>query len=344
MRTYIIRRILLMIPTWIGITFFVFSITRMAPGGPVERQIMAVYAMQAEGGPGAGGFRADNANAQPLSSDQIQYLNELYGFDKPIPEAYVAWLGKVLQGDLGDSTRYWDPVWDMIVSRMPISLYFGSLTTFFVYIVCIPLGLYKAIWHRSTFDSTTSIIVFVGFAVPSYVVGIFLLYLLGYQFEVFPLGDFVSDNFEDLEIWSKVKDLVWHTTLPLVSMLVASFAGLTILMKNTVMDNLSSDYVRTAMAKGVTFSRAVFGHALRNSLAPMASSFAGIIAIILTGNFLIEIIFNIDGMGLLVFQSITERDFPVYLGFLVISATIMLVSNLLGDIILAFIDPRVRFK
>lgn len=346
MRTYIIRRILLMIPTWIGITLFVFTITRLAPGGPVERQMMNATMMAAEGKGGgmAGSMGHNEANAQPLDEGQLQYLKELYGFDKPILQAYGIWVSKVLHGDLGDSTRYWDPVWDMIVERMPISIYFGSIVTLLTYLVCIPLGLFKAIFHKSSFDTSTSVLVFVGYAIPAYVIALVLLYFLGFKLEWFPLGDFTSEGFEEFTFFEKAKDLLWHTALPLISMLITGFAGLTVLMKNTVMDNLSSDYVRTAMAKGVTFKRAVFGHALRNSLAPMASSFAGLIGIVLTGNFLIEIIFNIDGMGLLTYQAVTERDYPVYLGFLVISAMIMLVSNLLGDLILAVIDPRVRFK
>jgi microcin C transport system permease protein len=258
--------------------------------------------------------------------------------------SYVLWLGKVLRGDLGISTRYYDPVWQMIRERIPISLYFGFLTLIATYGICIPLGVAKAIRHKSGFDNVSSIIVFIGYAIPGWVAGILAIILFASYWEFFPLGELVSENFEQLSLLQKAADLAWHTVLPLFAYLLGAFTFMTFLMKNTLMDNLAADYVRTAMAKGLTFRRAVFGHALRNSLIPIATSFGNNITIILSGSFLVEKVFNIDGIGLLGYESVVERDYPVVLGILVISSLLFLIGNILSDMCVAFVDPRVKFE
>jgi len=342
MTQYFIRRLLLVLPTFLGITLMVFAITRIVPGGPIERIVVEAQQKRLEGG-GRAGLPSKEQN-QPLSKEQLEMLKKYYGFDKPILISYFIWLGKVLKGDLGVSTRYYDPVWDMIKERIPISLYFGILTMLLTYGICIPLGIVKAIKHKTSFDNVSSIIIFTGYAIPGWVAGILLLVLFASHWGIFPLGGLISENFEELTLFGKLYDIVWHTVLPLISYVAGSFAIMTFLMKNTLMDNLASDYIRTAIAKGLSFKKAVFHHAVRNSLIPMATSFGNNISIILTGSFLIEKVFNINGMGLLGYESVVERDYPVVLGILVISSLLLLIGNILSDICVAIVDPRVRFE
>ncbi len=339
MTAYFIRRFLLIIPTFFGVTIMVFTITRFVPGGPIERIIVQAQQMQSQG------MRSSpDGQNQPLSGEQIQELKKYYGFDKPVLVSYFLWLGKVLTGDLGTSTRYYDPVWDMIRERIPISLYFGLISMILVYGVCIPLGIAKAIRHKSVFDNISSVIVFIGYAIPGWVVGVLLLVLLASHWEVFPLGGLMDEDFEDFTLLQKLLDIIWHTILPLTAYVIGSFTVMTFLMKNTLMDNLSSDYVRTAIAKGLPFKKAVFRHALRNSLIPIATHFGNNISVILMGSFLIEKVFNINGMGLLGYESVIERDYPVVLGILVISSLLLMIGNILSDICVAIVDPRVQFK
>lgn len=341
MTAYFIRRFLLIIPTFLGITVMVFVITRFVPGGPIERIIAQAQQMGTiqSAGPGSSAEQT-----QPLSEEQIKELEKYYGFDKPVLVSYFLWLGKVVRGDLGTSTRYYDPVWDMIKERIPISLYFGILSMLLVYGICIPLGILKAIRHKSTFDNVSSVVVFTGYAVPGWVVGVLMLVVFASHWEFFPLGGLVSDDFEDFTFMGKMADIAWHTALPLLAYVVGSFTVMTFLMKNTLMDNLASDYVRTAIAKGLPFRKAIFRHALRNSLIPIATSFGNNISIILSGSFLIEKVFNINGMGLLGYESVVERDYPVVLGILVISSLLFMIGNILSDVCVALVDPRVKFE
>jgi len=343
MTAYFIRRFLLIIPTFIGITIMVFTITRFVPGGPIERIIAQAQQMRSFEGRSTIGLTAEE-QTQPLSQEQIQELKKYYGFDKPVLVSYFLWLGKVMRGDLGVSTRYYDPVWHMIRDRIPISLYFGIISLILVYGICIPLGIAKAIRHKSAFDNASSVVVFAGYAVPGWVVGVLMLVLLASHWEIFPLGGIVSDDFEDFTMIEKVGDIVWHTVLPLSAYVIGSFTVMTFLMKNTLMDNLAADYVRTAIAKGLPFRKAVFRHALRNSLIPIATSFGNNISVILTGSFLIEKVFNINGMGLLGYESVVERDYPVVMGILVISSLLFMIGNILSDICVAIVDPRVKFE
>ncbi len=343
MTAYFIRRALLIIPTFLGITVLVFAITRVVPGGPIERMMLQAQQMQGREGGRASGA-AGESQRQPLSADQIQVLKAYYGFDKPSLVSYGQWLAKVLSGDLGMSTRYYEPVWQMIRSRIPISLYFGLFSMAMVYGVCIPLGISKAVRHKSTYDNVTSIVVFTGYAVPGWVVGVLLLVLLASHWEVFPLGGLVSDDFKEFTLIHKIGDLLWHTALPLTAYILGSFSVLTLLMKNSLMDNLSADYVRTAIAKGLSFKQAVFRHALRNSLIPVATTFGDNLSVILSGSFLIEKVFNINGMGLLGYESIIDRDYPVVMGILVISSLLFMIGNILSDLCVALVDPRVQFS
>lgn len=342
MTAYFIRRFLLIIPTFIGITILIFIITRFVPGGPIERIIAQAQQQAMEGG--GGSPVSETVQKQPLSDDQIELLKKYYGFDKPVLVSYIQWLGKLIRGDLGVSTRYYDGVWSMIRDRIPISLYFGILSLIATYGVCIPLGIAKAIRHKGGFDNISSIIVFIGYAIPGWVAGILMILLFASHWEVFPLGELVGENFEELSLAGKVADLAWHSVMPLAAYLIGAFSFMTFLMKNTLMDNLAADYVRTAMAKGLSFKRAVFGHALRNSLIPIATSFGNNISVILSGSFLIEKVFNIDGMGLLGYESVVERDYPVVMGVLAISSLLFLIGNILSDMCVALVDPRVKFE
>ena len=336
--SYFIRRLLLIVPTFIGITLLVFAVTRVVPGGPIERMLnQALFA----GGERGGAQRTVAGSS--LSEQQLDQLKAYYGFDKPILLSYVDWLGKVVVLDLGRSTRYNEPVWDTIKDRFPVSIFYGVTTLLLTYAVCIPLGIAKAIRHHGRFDNFSSGLVFLGYAIPGYVVGIALLTYFASQLGWFPLGGFVSENFARLSPLDKVWDVVSHAVLPLLSYMAGSFAVTTFMMKNSLMDNLSADYVRTAIAKGLSFRQAVRRHAVRNSLIPIATSFGGNVALILTGSFLIERIYNIDGFGLLGFESLVERDYPVVMGILVISAVLFLIGNILSDICVAIVDPRVKF-
>ena len=337
MTAYFIRRILLIIPTFIGITIMVFTITRFVPGGPVERIIANARQMQTHS-------TNQDIGTQPLSEDQINMLKEYYGFDQPILTSYFQWLFKVLKGDLGRSTRYYDSVLSMIKERIPISLYFGILSMILIYGICIPLGISKAVKHKSGFDNITSIIIFIGYAIPGWVAGVVLLVLFASKMNIFPLGGFSSDMSFEMSLFEKTLDIIWHTILPLIAYMIGSFTVMTLLMKNTLMDNLSSEYIRTAIAKGLSFKQAVFRHALQNSLIPIATSFGNNISILLMGSFLIEKVFNINGMGLLGYESVVDRDYPVVMGILVISSLLFMIGNILSDICVAIVDPRVRFK
>ena len=337
MTAYFIRRFLLVLPTFIGITLMVFVITRFVPGGPIERMIMQAQAAQQQRGV------VTEAGRNPFSEEQLQQLREYYGFDKPVPVAYVLWLKNVLMLNLGTSTRYSEPVWQTIRERLPVSLFYGLATMILIYGVCIPLGIIKAINHNTSIDHISSVLVFIGYAVPGFVVGILLIILFAATWEFFPLSGFVSDGFEDLGFFGKLGDLLHHAVLPLIAYLSGSFAVMTFMMKNSLLENLAADYIRTAMAKGVPFKLAVFRHAFRNSLIPIATTFGENISFFLAGSFLIEKVFNIDGFGLLGYESLVERDYPVVMGILAITAFLYLVGNILSDLCVAAIDPRVKF-
>jgi microcin C transport system permease protein len=343
MRSYFLRRLLLIPPTLFGITIIVFLITRVVPGGPIERAIMEMQAVSSASGAetAAAGFGGQN---QALSEEQMQQLKEYYGFDKPALLSYFHWIGNVLRGDLGVSYRFNEPVLDIIRERFPISIFYGILTLIITYSICIPLGVIKAIKHRTFVDNASSILIFTGYAIPGYVLGALLIVFFAARLEWFPMGGFTSIYFDELSLWGKIKDLAHHAVLPLASYLIGSFALVTLLMKNHLMDNLAADYIRTAVAKGVSFRSAVIGHALRNSLIPIATTFGQNIILLVGGSFLIETIFDINGFGLLGFSAILDRDYPIVMGVLLFSSVLLLLGNIISDVIVAMVDPRVRFN
>lgn len=340
MRAYFLRRLLLIPPTLIGITLLVFVITRFVPGGPLERALAEAQMLSGDMG------GRSNAVGQGLSiSDaQIEQLKAYYGFDKPVLQSYLHWLGKVATGDMGQSYRYGQSVWSLIQERIPISLLFGLTSMVIIYTVSIPLGITKAIKHRTWIDNGTSVLVFVGYAIPGFALGAILLLFFSFQLSWFPSGGVTSWNFEELSFWGKLADVAHHATLPLICYLVGGFAVTTLLMKNNLMDQLAADYMRTATAKGLSFRYAVVRHALRNALIPIATTFGQNVSVLLSGSFLIETVFDINGMGLLGYTSILQRDYPVALGIIFLSALLLLIGNIISDIIVAVVDPRIRFN
>jgi microcin C transport system permease protein len=294
------------------------------------------------GGAGAGAV----AFSTEIPPEALEELRRFYGFDKPVHIRYANWLWNVVRLDLGTSYVYQDPVWDVIKSRFPVSIFLGLTGFLLSYLVCVPLGVFKAVYHGSKFDFVSSFIVFLGYSVPGWALGTALLVLFGGGsfWDVFPLGGFRPDNWEYLGFFQKITAQMYYMFLPVLCYMIGSFATLTILMKNSLMENLGQDYVRTAFAKGLQERRVIFVHALRNSLIPISTGLGHIFSLILAGSFLIERVFNIDGMGYLGYTAILQRDYPVALGILVISSLLMLVGNILSDVIYASVDPRIRFK
>ncbi len=447
MKSYFLRRLLLIPPTLLGITLLVFTITRFVPGGSMDRMLQ-----QASRGADQGGKKASTSQSQGgMDEEQLEELEEQYGLDKPILFGYLQWLGVtpretriskgefgdkgnetigteidpnttalvvlkgdgravlvtrkngavesaifqesgkpvesegwkvryedekvrqarfkrrnsggekppsyharaviyqtrfagLLEGELGRSQVYNEPVVDMILRRIPIAAYFGLLTAIITYGICLPLGVLKALKHRTFIDSSSSVLIFLGYSIPGFALGAILLVHLGARMNLFPLFGLTSPEFDQMNDWEKVKDIAHHTVLPLTCYVVGSFAMLTMLTKNSLMDNLAADYVRTAMAKGVSFPRAVFGHAFRNSMIPIATSLGSLVEIFIGGSMLIETVFDIQGFGLLQYHSVLERDVPVIMGTVAMAAFLMLLGQVISDLAVAMVDPRIKFE
>lgn len=249
----------------------------------------------------------------------------------------------ILQGTMGNSFKYNEPVWDMIIERIPVSLYFGILSAIITYSVCIPLGIIKAIKHKTFIDNLSSALIFLGYSVPGFALGALLVVYLGARLEWFPLCGLTSPEFSSMGFGEQAIDLLHHTVLPLICYVISSFAITTMMMKNNLMDNLSADYVRTAMAKGVSFRTAVVRHAFRNSFIPIASTLGGLISIIVAGSMLVEKVFDIQGFGMLSYQALMDKDYALIMGTLLLTSFLMVLGNLISDIIVAAIDPRIKF-
>jgi microcin C transport system permease protein len=338
MRAYFLRRLLLVVPTLIGVTLLVFLVTRFAPGGPVEQAIMRAQSAESggstRGGPGGGA----------LSDDQLAQLKAYFGYDKPPLTAYGHWLRRLLHGDLGDSFRYGEPVTRVIADTIPVTLTYGALSLLITYCVSIPLGILKAMKHRTVVDTASSVLIFIGYAIPGYAVGALLVVYLSAHLGWFPMGGFVSENWSDLPTGQKVMDFIRHAVLPVTCYTLGGFAFVSLLTKNQLLDNLAADYVRTAVAKGASFKRAVFGHAFRNSLIPLVTDFGQQVSVIVIGSVLIETIFDLNGTGLLFYNAVVDRDPMVVMGVLMVDALILLGCNILTDASIALVDPRIRFK
>ncbi len=326
-----------MIPTLLGISLLVFTLIQFVPGGPVEELIARMRATGSEQG-------ADASRA--LTEREVENIKAYYGFDKPAHVRYFEWLGNVARLDLGKSYTYGEPVWDVIVSKMPVSLFFGFTSFFLSYLICIPLGMAKAMRHNSLFDTLTSVVIFTGYVIPGYALGILLIVFLGggSYLDLFPISGMVSDNFEDLSAMGKTLDFLHHMILPLICYMISEFAFLTMLMKNSLLEEITKDYMRTALIKGSSFRAAVRRHALRNALIPIATRASEIFTLMFAGAVLIERVFDIDGMGLLFYNATVNRDYNVVMGIILLSSFMALVGRLFSDLLYVWVDPRIRLQ
>ena len=337
MRAYLLRRLLLMIPTLFGITVACFVLIQMVPGGPVEEYLANVRRANA-----AGNVSTENA----ITPEELQNIKAYFGFDQPAWKRYFIWLGKICRLDFGTSYSYNEPVWDVIVSRFPISLFFGLTSFILSYLICIPLGIYKAIYNGSKWDSSSSTIIFAGYVIPGYALGILLIIFFagGSFFNWFPIGGIVSDDFETMGFFGKTMDFLHHMVLPLICYVIDEFAVLTILMKNSVLEELKKDYIRTAIIKGNSLHRAVWKHAVRNAFLPVVTRMSEFFTILFAGSILIERVFDIDGMGLLSYNAILSRDYNVVMGIIILSSFLFLLGRLFADIFYVILDPRIHYR
>ena len=342
---YLIRRLLLVIPTFIGITIICFSLTRFLPGGPVELKLMKMRGM----GGGGEAAAAAQGTAASVTDDYRKELERQYGFDKPIYEQYWQWLVTNRMGMKLESYQYPNKTaWQLIKGRIPVSIWFGLASFFLTYLICIPLGIAKALRHRQAFDAGSSLIVFVSYAIPSFALAMGLKMLfcgtMDGGWDVFPLGGISSDFATEPSAWVWFKDRAWHMVLPVLCYVAGSFAMLTLLMKNSLLDQISADYVRTVIAKGATRRRAIWGHAFRNALVPIATGLGPIIGLLFAGSIIIESIFEIPGMGLLSWNALMGRDYAVFLALLSLTASFQLFGNIISDVLYMLIDPRIDFS
>ncbi|AQG99132.1 microcin ABC transporter permease [Burkholderia sp. KK1] len=342
MWSYILKRILLMIPTLIGVLTLTFVVIQFVPGGPVEQAVHDLRRGQTEAGGGFGLRTHTGVDAQ-----QVEQLKKLYGFDKPPLERYVSMLGKFARFDLGESYFRHQSVWSLIVSKLPVSISIGLWTFFITYLISVPLGIAKAVKNGSKFDVATSLVVLVGFAIPGFVLGVLLLVLFGGGtfWQLFPLRNLTSDNWATLSLGGKILDYLWHITLPVVASVVGSFAIVTMLTKNAFLDEIRKQYVLTARAKGLSERRVLWKHVFRNALLPLIVGFpAAFIGAFFTGSLLIETLFSLDGLGLLSYESVVRRDYPVVLGTLYLFTLIGLATKLISDLCYVWVDPRIQFE
>jgi len=341
---YILKRILLMIPTLFGVMLLTFVVTQFVPGGPVE-QLLAEMEGLGKGGEVAGStsfYRGDSG----LDETRVTQLKELYGFDQPPLTRFIKMMKNYLVFDFGDSYYYHQSVAELVISRMPVSMSLGLWSFLIVYGVCIPLGISKAVRDGSRFDILSSTAILIGYAIPGFVLAIVLIVLFGGGsfWNIFPLRGIVSDGWSDMNMLKKILDYLWHMVLPITSGAVGSLAVMTMLTKNSFLEEIRKQYVLTARAKGLSENQVLYKHVFRNGIIPIITGFPGyFIAAFFTGSLLIETIFSLDGMGLLAYQSVLNRDYPVVLGTLYFFTIIGLFSRLLSDLSYVVVDPRISF-
>ena len=343
--SYLLRRLLLAIPTFLGITVVCFSLTRFLPGGPVEIRMMRQRGIGQAGSTEG----AASARAQAVSAEHRRQIVEQFGFDKPIWQQYAKWLVKDCMGMRMSSYDFPDKTaWQLIRSRIPVSLWFGIAAFVLTYLVCIPLGIAKALRHKRAFDAISSLVVFAGYAIPTFAlamsVKMFFCGTVEGLPDIFPLGGISSDFDVEPSFFTWLLDRAWHMVLPVLCYVAGSFAMLTLLMKNSLLDQIAADYVRTVIAKGATKSRAVWFHALRNALVPVATGFGSMIGLLFAGSIIIETIFDIPGMGRLGWDALVGRDYAVFLALLSLTAALQLMGNLISDVLYMMIDPRIDFS
>jgi microcin C transport system permease protein len=366
MTAYIIRRILFMIPTLLGIMLVSFVVVQFAPGGPVERVIAQISGSdtgatsrisgsqggdfgargQAQGASGDG-VNSKYRGAQGLDPEFIKNLEKQFGFDKPAYERFLLMLWNFTTFDFGKSFFRDTSVLQLIKEKLPVSMSLGIWMTLLTYLISIPLGVRKAVQDGSPFDTWTSSIIIVGYAIPGFLFAILLIVLFagGSFWGIFPLRGLTSDNFAMLPWYAKILDYFWHLTLPLVSMALAAFATMSLLTKNSFLDEIRKQYVLTARAKGCTSRQVLYGHVFRNAMLIVIAGFPGaFVHAFFTGSLLIETIFSLDGLGLLGFESVLNRDYPVVFATLYIFSLVGLAVNLIADLTYTWVDPRIDFE
>lgn len=366
MGAYILRRVLLMIPTLLGILAVSFAVIQFAPGGPVEQVIAKITGQGGDasgrltGGGGDLGNTGNTGNFEPgsevsskyrgaqgLDPEFIAQLEKQFGFDKPPLERFFKMVWDYARFDFGESFFRDISVIDLIIEKMPVSISIGLWITLLSYLISIPLGIRKAVNDGSTFDVWTSAVVIVGYAIPGFLFAILLMVLFagGSFWDWFPLRGLTSDNWSELSLWGKIVDYFWHLTLPLTAMVLSAFATTTLLTKNSFLDEIRKQYVTTARAKGLSERQVLYGHVFRNAMLIVIAGFPGaFISAFFTGSLLIENIFSLDGLGLLGFRSVLDRDYPVVFANLYIFALIGLVVSLISDLTYTWIDPRIDFE
>lgn len=343
---YFLKRFLLIVPTFIGITFACFTICQFVPGGPLEQAIARMRGVGGSGGEVGAGTSTRGAGA--LSEEQLRGIRAYYHFDKPIVTRYWLWLWNGKLGLTSASYKYPNKtVWQLIVERFPVSLVFGVPGFLLTYLVCIPLGIGKALRNGSTFDMVTSVLVFIGYSIPAFAFGMILKMLLcgtvpGFP-DILPHAGFVSENHDSLPFLGRMLDIARHMVLPVICYMIGDFAVLTLLMKNSLLEEISKDYARTARAKGCSVRRMLWVHVLRNSLIPIVTGIGGVLTIMFAGSVLIEMVFEIPGMGRLSIEAITGRDYMVFMGILSVTSVLGLLGNIMQDFCYVLIDPRIDF-
>jgi microcin C transport system permease protein len=345
MAQYIFKRLLLMIPTLFGVMLVTFAVTQFVPGGPVEQLVSQIQGRAHAGEAGAatsGLYRG----ATGLEAEQIEKLNALYGFDKPAYERFGMMMVNYATFDFGDSYFHNKSVVELVISKLPVSISLGLWSFFIVYSISIPLGIAKAVRDGSHFDVITSTLVLIGYAIPGFVLGIVLLVLFGGGsfFSIFPLSGLVSDHWRELPWYTIALDYLWHMVLPIACVVIGSFAINTMLTKNSFIEEIRKQYVLTARAKGLSDNTVLYRHVFRNAVIPLITGFpAAFVMSFFTGSLLIETIFSLDGLGLLSYESVLMRDYPVVLATLYFFTLLGLISKLLADISYVLIDPRIQF-
>ena len=336
MAAYLIRRLLLIIPTLFGVLLLNFAIVQFVPGGPAEQLLSQLTNKEnrISGGP----------TGRTLDAKQVAEIKALYGFDKPAPERFWQMLKQFARFDLGKSFFQSKDVWQLIKEKLPVSISLGLWTFFISYLIAVPLGVAKAVRAGSRFDFFTTLLVLVGYTIPGFVLGVALLVIFGGQLQWFPLRGLTSPNWESLSWGARIVDYLWHITLPVTAMVLGSFAITAMLTKNSFLEEIRKQYVLTARAKGLAERQVLWKHVFRNALIPIITGFpTAFIGAFFSGALLIETLFSLDGMGLLSYESVLRRDYPVFLGTLYLFTLIGLVTKLISDLCYVWVDPRVKF-
>jgi len=345
MWSYVLKRLLLMIPTLLGVLLITFVVIQFVPGGPVEQMVAQFQGFDA-GGEGPGAAQAGYRGRQGVDAVRVEEIKKLYGFDKPPHERFFQMLGQFARFDLGKSFYHNKDVSQLMIEKLPVSISLGMWTFLLIYLISVPLGIMKAVRAGTRFDTATTFVVLLGYSIPSFVLGVVLLvYFAGGTYvQWFPLRGIVSTNWAELSLWGKVTDYLWHITLPVTAMVVGGFAVTTILTKNSVLEEVRKQYVLTARAKGVDERAVLWKHVFRNALIPIMTGFpAAFVGAFFGGSLLIETLFSLDGLGLLSYESVIRRDYPVVFGSLFVFTLIGLLTHLVRDLTYVWADPRVKY-